>query len=275
MNQTFSFAVTAMDTDALLAQVSRGLEQRSELLSRQKSPRLWSLIDRLRSVPKVSPQVSERRRRRRNLLALLCWLLSVVALIPALLEPRQMAAVLAVGLVCFVLSSFILWCSRRRVLGILSLVLGLLLFFCIFGGQGQLDPLLAPAGAAVVLGLAALALGGRRSRSSFDKAAAKLLEGRESAQGMEETRVIFSEAGLSLCQGDAEIFQAPYAEFESVIETEDLLLPIVGDRILVLQKKDLLEGRPDQLRLLLQQHSQYIPSLGDVPRENSREKETP
>lgn len=266
MNQTFSFTVTAMDTDALLAQVSRGLEQRSELLSRQKSPRLWSLIDRLRSVPKVSPQVSERRRRRRNLLALLCWLLSVVALIPALLEPRQMAAVLAVGLVCFVLSSLILWCGRRRVLGILSLVLGLLLFFCIFGGQGQLDPLLAPAGAAVVLGLAALALGGRRSRSSFDKAAAKLLEGRESAQGMEEIRVTFSETGLSLCQGDAEIFQAPYAEFESVIETEDLLLPIVGDRILVLQKKDLLEGRPDQLRLWLQQHSPYIPALGDAPR---------
>ena len=46
MEQIFSFHVTPPDPDRLCSQVTRALEQRTEVLSREKCPRLWALADR-------------------------------------------------------------------------------------------------------------------------------------------------------------------------------------------------------------------------------------
>ena len=59
MDPIFSFQITALDSTALYPQVSRALEKRAELLSRQKYPRMWKLTDKLNSVEKVPQAVRE------------------------------------------------------------------------------------------------------------------------------------------------------------------------------------------------------------------------
>lgn len=246
-----------MDIDALCPQVSHALEKRTELLGRQKNPRLWATIDKLNSVPKVSPQVSAKRRRRMAFWALLIWLLSLVLLIPGCLEPRQMPVGLAAGLAGFVLGSAVLWSQRRRLLGGLSLAVGILLGLCVAGGQGELDQLLVCVAVGIALGLAALLVPRRRQADAFEKAARKLLEGRD-APLAQPVRAVFSSEGLALCQADlpdSAVF--PFGTFEMALETADLLLVICGERILPLQKKDLAEGSFAQLREFLREKTQY------------------
>lgn len=45
MEPSFSFQITPPDPDRLLCQVARALETRTELVSREKCPRLWALAD--------------------------------------------------------------------------------------------------------------------------------------------------------------------------------------------------------------------------------------
>ena len=59
MEQTFSFQITAPDPVRLCPQVSRALEQRTELVSRQKYPKMWNLTDKLNSVEKCPQAVRE------------------------------------------------------------------------------------------------------------------------------------------------------------------------------------------------------------------------
>ena len=257
MDQTFSFVITPMDTKALCPQVSQALEKRTELLGRQKNPRLWAVIDKLNSVPKVSPQVSVKRRRRMAFWSLLIWLLSLVLLIPGCMEPRQMPLGLAAGLGGFVLGSAVLWVQRRRLLGGLSLAVGILLGLCVAGGRGELDRLLVCVAVGIVLGLAALLIPNRRQTNAFEKAAHTLLDGRD-APLAQPVRAVFSDEGLALCQADLPdraVF--PFGTFEMALETADLLLVICGERILPLQKTDLAEGSFAQLREFLQQKTQY------------------
>ncbi len=257
MDQTFSFVITPMDIDALCPQVSHALEKRTELLGRKENPRLWAAVDKLRGVPKVSPQVSAKRRRRLAFGALLVWLLSLVLVIPGWLEPRQMPVGLAAGLAGFVLGSAILWVQRRRLLGGLSLAVGILLGLCVAGGQGELDRLLVCAAAGILLGLAALLVPRRRQTDAFEKAARTLLAGRDAPLD-QPVRAVFSGEGLALCRADlpdSAVF--PFSTFEMALETADLLLVVCGERILPLQKKDLAEGSFAQLRELLRQKAPY------------------
>lgn len=70
----------------------------------------------------------------------------------------------------------------------------------------------------------------------------------------------FSEEGMSIGlenEGPADrLF--PYSSFEFVLETEDLLLPICDDSIMVLQKKDQLTGTVPELAEFLGKRTQYV-----------------
>lgn len=258
MSHAFSFRITPMNPQALWPQVSQALEKRSELLGRRQNPRLWAMIDKLNSVPKVSPQVSAKRRRRMAFWSLLIWLLSLVLLIPGCMEPHQMPVGLAAGLTGFVLSSAVLWVQRRRLLGGLSLAVGILLGLCVAGGRGELDQLLVCVVVGIALGLAALLIPNRRRTNAFEKAAHKLLDGRDAPLD-QPVRAVFSDEGLALCQADlpdSAVF--PFGTFEMALETADLLLVICDERILPLQKKDLSEGSFTQLREFLRQKTQYV-----------------
>ena len=49
-----------------------------------------------------------------------------------------------------------------------------------------------------------------------------------------------------------------WTAFDFVLETEELLLPVFHDSVVILQKKDLLTGTMFELRELLSGQTQYI-----------------
>ena len=94
----YIFQTTPLDVEPLIPLVSRGLEQRTEQVSREKYPGMWRATDRLRTAPKISPDTSRRRRKRSGILGALCLALGVFAFVPGVMEPRNLPLFLAGGL---------------------------------------------------------------------------------------------------------------------------------------------------------------------------------
>nr|WP_326171090.1 YcxB family protein [uncultured Oscillibacter sp.] len=94
----YIFQTTPLDVETLIPLVSRGLEQRTEQVSREKYPGMWRATDRLRTAPKISPDTSRRRRKRSGILGALCLALGVFAFVPGVMEPRNLPLFLAGGL---------------------------------------------------------------------------------------------------------------------------------------------------------------------------------
>lgn len=256
MEQIFTFQITALDSDRLLPQISHALEKRSELVSRQKCPKMWALTDKLRSVELVPQAVRERRRRQREVLGLLAWALGLFALLPSCMAPRQLLSVLAAGTCCCVIGILCLWHGKRTLLGILNLLAGGILCAGALVSFRELGRLLVPGLILLSVGLAALLRRKREKVSPFDRAARQLLEGR--AQGHTEgVRVAFSPEGMSILLGEHthQVSRDAYAFF---LETEDLLILFCHDTVTVLQKADLISGTIPQLRQLLSGQTHYL-----------------
>lgn len=253
MEPTLLFQPTPLDAAALRPQVRRALERRTELLSRQKYPRLWAAVDRLRRGERVPKVIAERRKRRRALLGLLDWALGLFLLIPGLMDPQALSVPLTIGALCFGAGTAILWRNRRTVLGILGLPAGLALCLGALRAPAKLGPLL-PLGMACLV-IAAAALLRRRGRTdAFDRAAEKLLGERTAAQGLEGALVLLSPSGLSLRRGDRETGPLPLS---LILETEELLLLFGEETVAVLQKKDLRQGALPALREALRDRTPY------------------
>lgn len=257
MEQTFSFAVSPMDTAALRLQVRDALEKRSELLSRQQYPKMWELTDKLNRVGKVSQTVQDKRRRRRTALGFLDWLLSLVLLIPGFMEPKELLAPLLVGAACFGIGTVILWRNLRRLLPILSLPLGLLLLFGAVNNPQELGRLLALALVLLALGAAAWITRRRPKQDPYDRAAQALLAGRDDPK-VRVLRVLFdSDAMTVTIAGSEDGSRVPYDQMVMILETEDLLLSITDEIIVLLQKQDLCTGTITDLREWLQSQVSY------------------
>ena len=251
MEPNFTFQFTALDAQHLQPQVRWALEKRTELRSRQRNPRMWKLTDKLNSVEKVPQVVRENRRRRRSFLGLWNWLLGAVLLIPGLLEPRTLLLPLLVGAACWGSGLCILWRNRRRLLGVLCLVKGGFLCMGVLGNYVQLHSLLALGIIDVAVGAAALLL--RKRQDPFDRAAEILLAKGTAQAGLAEVRLTFSPEGMFVTRaGDEEESHiVPYAAFEVVLETQELLLPVCENTVTILQKKDLLTGPLPRLQEFL------------------------
>jgi hypothetical protein len=259
LRQIFSFQITPMDTAALRPQVSRALEKRTELLSRRKCPRMWELTDKLNSVEKVPQAVGENRRERRGFLGLLNWVLGVFLLMPGLMEPQKLIIPLVVGAAGFGTGVVILWKNKRTLLGILSLIMGVVLCGGALASLEELGGLLLLGAAGAVTGIAALLTRKEEKTDPFDRAAGKLLQGKDDPEGLEEARIAFSDDGMTMGrEGEKEKRVFPYSSFEMVLETEDLILPVFNGSVSVLQKKDLLTGTVPELRQFLGGRTQYI-----------------
>lgn len=152
MDRLFVFQVTSLDPDACRDQVSLALKQRTELLSRQKYPRLWRMSDNLSRKGKAPPAVLRRRRKLRVILGLVNWTMGLFLLLPGLMDPAALFVPLLVGSLCFGFSAGILWRNARRLLGILSVLFGAVL--CL-GGLCSLAEL----GRFLPLGVLCLAVG--------------------------------------------------------------------------------------------------------------------
>ncbi len=97
-----------------------------------------------------------------------------------------------------------------------------------------------------------------RKESAFDRQARELIRQRRTVADMERMRVIFSDEGMVLSDGTETGAQCfVYDEFLFVGETEALLVPVCGQRAVVLQTKDLCSGSLEELRMFLQERVTY------------------
>lgn len=89
----FTFQVTPCNAEALLPQISRALEKRTELLSRRQYPNLWKQTDRFNAMPRNQNRSPLRTR----ILSILCLGLGIFLLVPGLMEPQELFVPLAAG----------------------------------------------------------------------------------------------------------------------------------------------------------------------------------
>lgn len=259
MEQIFSFHVTPPDPDRLCSQVTRALEQRTEVLSREKCPRLWALADRFNHQEKAPLPVRRRRRRQRTVLSLICWLLSLVLLVPGLMDPRQLLIPLLVGGITLTMGTIVLWACRPALLGTLSLLSGILLCLGAWGDPSVMGSVLWLGIVQAAVGAAALMTCRKKKPSPYEREAARLLRDRAAATNLQAVCISFSDAGMSITAESMDTaHQIPFEDMFLILETEDLLVVIISDTATILQKADLFTGTLPQLRELLRQRTQYV-----------------
>lgn len=93
----FVFHTTEYDPTALTPQVSRALRQRTERLSRKALPGVWKQTDRL-NARRAPEEVLKRRRVRYRIYGFLLIAMGLFLLVPGLMRPRELKAVLLMGI---------------------------------------------------------------------------------------------------------------------------------------------------------------------------------
>lgn len=139
---------------------------------------------------------------------------------------------------------------RTRLFSILCLAAGVILVVPgLMEPKELLVPLVAGA-AAMVLGVSGLWRTRKNREKPFDRSARLLLEGKDQAPENPAPVVSFTDEGMSLSsQGETEF--VPYSDFESAWETADTLFLVFGQRVTLLQKRDLVQGDFSGLSRLL------------------------
>lgn len=186
-NENYIFQISSYDINCLLAQVSKALEKRTELISRERYPGMWHFTDRMNT----AAQGKRRSSFRTKLLSIVCLAAGIFLLVPGLVEPQE-------------------------------------LFM----------PLLAGA-AALMIGIVGLLCSRKNKKNPFDKSAKLLLTGKDVIPEGQAITVIFSDDGMTIPADNNNTEFVPYNDFECAIETTDAFLFVYGDRVTVLQKKDL------------------------------------
>lgn len=79
------------------------LKKLTAMKSRKATPHMWAIIDKLDTVPKVSENVFEKRRKRYKLYGVFLIILGLFAIIPSLMAPNELLAVLISGIVALLL----------------------------------------------------------------------------------------------------------------------------------------------------------------------------
>lgn len=107
---TYLFQVSGYDESRLLPQVTKALEVRTEMISRQRLPGMWKLTDRFNSMARGR----KRSKVRTRVMSVICLALGLFLFLPALMEPWELLVPLLVG--AFAIGAGIggLWRSFRR-----------------------------------------------------------------------------------------------------------------------------------------------------------------
>lgn len=275
MEPEFVFEVTTID-DRLAPQLSRVLRYCADFSSRQKLPVLWEFTDRLNRIPKADPEILEKRRRREGMWGIVLWGLSLFLLVPSVMDPSELAAPLVLSVLGFFLGCIAMRSRKRKLLGGLNLAMGIFLCLRAFLEYTHLKALLIPGILCLAVALWALAAKQtHRKESAFDRQARELIRQRRTVADMERMRVIFSDEGMVLSDGTETGAQRfVYDEFLFVGETEELLVPVCGQRAVVLQTKDLCSGSLEELRMFLQERVTYkwIQEIQPVSKSGRQEK---
>ena len=105
----FVFVISKYNNVSFLPQVSKALEKRTELVSRNKLPQMWKYIDKMNSRGKASEEVQKKRRSRYKMYGVLLLLLGLFLLIPSLMEPEEMSIPLLFGTFAVGMGVLYLW----------------------------------------------------------------------------------------------------------------------------------------------------------------------
>lgn len=141
---------------------------------------------------------------------------------------------------------------RTGVMSVICLILGLILLIPgLMEPQELLVPLVA-GGLAVGAGLGGLWSVFRRPKDPFDLPARKLLEGSETFTPG-QVSVAFTREGIEIPDGEGGGRLVEYNEVETAVQTDDALLVVYGDRVMLLQLRDLAEGEIEDFQALLRQ----------------------
>lgn len=140
---------------------------------------------------------------------------------------------------------------RRKIMSVICLAAGVLLFVPgLMKPQELTVPLLVGA-VSIGAGIGGLLRGRIKRKDPFDRPARLLLAGKEEIAPDPALTVSFSGEGMTIPAADGGTECVPYGDFECVVEAADILLLVYGDRVTLLQKKDMTAGDIDFLRRLL------------------------
>lgn len=248
MNQGFLFRITPANPEALQTQVSRALEQRTELKSRQYCPELWKITDRINAANEAAPK---RPRLLSGFMHIALTLAGLILFTAFLMEPTELLVPGLLGAAGYFWGLFrtyhiCRWSTFLILLlhSILTVVTGISM-----NDSGKAGTWLLCAGAVeAVVFLVLLFFSQRKKKeSSFQRAAATLLEHRSQLPSNQALTVHFGPDGMDV-NGIAFI---PYERFEGIFETEDLFVCIYDEQVTVLQKAELTEGILSELEIFL------------------------
>lgn len=259
----FVFQLLPYIAEEQQSQVAQALEKRKELLSRQALPKLWRLVDRLNQRKKAPATVLKKRRKRMLFWGLLNWALGIFALIPSFTDLKELWVVLIAGAICLGTGSGALWRDYRGVLAAVSLPAGAILCFGAIGAWEELGCLLTLGVGELAVAIVALVTRKRRKvkARSEEQMAQTLLRARQELPENIEASVVFTEDSMVMALFQTEESNAvsyPYSEFLCMLETRDLLLAVVGETGLLLQKKELNKGTLTEFRAFLETHVQWV-----------------
>lgn len=106
----FTFQITPYDTDLLLPQVSKALEKRTEIVSRNTYPRLWEMTDRLHA----AAHGKTRSKCRTKVISVLYLLTGIFLFIPGIIKPQELPLLLLIGAVAIGAGIWGIWTNRKH-----------------------------------------------------------------------------------------------------------------------------------------------------------------
>lgn len=107
-NRNYMFRIHSYEIEKLLPQVSKALEKRMELVSRQRYPGMWKYTDKLNSTAH-GPMKSKARTK---IMSVIYLVLGIFLFLPGLMEPQELLIPLLVGAIAIGAGIGGLWRSR-------------------------------------------------------------------------------------------------------------------------------------------------------------------
>lgn len=106
----YIFQISPYDTKKLLPQVSKALERRMEIISREQYPGLWKHTDKFNSMA----HGRTRSRFRTRLMSVVCLAAGIFLFVPSLMKPQELLVPLLAGAVAVIAGIGGLWRSRKH-----------------------------------------------------------------------------------------------------------------------------------------------------------------
>ena len=259
----YVFKVHGLIADEFRPQAGELSDLILELGGRIHLPRTWKLVDWLHDRPKASPEIVQKRKKHQTALGILLLLLAMFALGPAVIAPGELLSVLLTGMFCLGLGIGSLWNRHRILLGAFLIPAGLFYGIAGLGGGKEFHSL-------VILGVGLIAVGTAalipRKKSRHNPTAVQdvssLFECRHSIPKNQPVCFRFTEKGLQAFTEEGKGKIQAYDDFSGVLETEDLLVIVMGNQGILLAKDELVNSEFSDFKAELSEKILWITKKG-------------